>query len=55
MTTWRKAASEPVPLALEVRPSPGDKPCVESAEDSWPLRWGVILVAAAGLGLALLL
>jgi hypothetical protein len=55
MESWQSTAAEQGSLALDIRPSPGDRPSIESAEDSWPLRMGVILVAAICLCLGLLL
>jgi hypothetical protein len=55
MESSRAGAAAHKPLAFEAKPSLGDKPCVESAEDVWPLRCGVLVVAAAiCVGLVLL-
>jgi hypothetical protein len=55
MESVQRTAAEQGSLALDIRPSPGDRPSIESAEDSWPLRLGVIVVAVICLCLALLL
>jgi hypothetical protein len=53
MDTWHDAAVSSGPLPIAVNPSHGDRPCIESAEDAWPLRLGIILVMAIALSIGL--
>ncbi len=53
MRTQAGSSTRDESLPVTVKPSNDDRLCIESAEDSWPLRFGVLCVSAIGLSLGL--